>query len=108
MIAQSRKELLDLLMLDDFVARREALEHWEAKWIATLELVHIAPRSGVRELNRQFPGKADLVARSGLTAKMVEALVDDACLATEFLKHEDQAGVHYVLRLRAFLTEGRT
>lgn len=107
MIAESRKELLELLMLDDFVQRREALDRWEARWVATLELVHIAPRSGVRELNRQFPGKADLVARSGLTTKMVEALVDDACLATEFQKHEDQVGVHYVLRLRALLTVGR-
>lgn len=30
------QEILDLIMLDDYVARKQALDAWSRKWIATL------------------------------------------------------------------------
>lgn len=33
---QAAQEILDLIMLDDYVARKQALDDWSRKWIATL------------------------------------------------------------------------
>jgi len=38
---QAAQELLNLIMLDDFVARKQALDNWSRKWIATLHVEHI-------------------------------------------------------------------
>lgn len=38
MTPPAAEELLNVIMLDDFVARRKALDTWTQRWIATMEV----------------------------------------------------------------------
>lgn len=38
MNSQAAKELLDLIMLDDYVARKQALDDWSRRWLATMHV----------------------------------------------------------------------
>lgn len=108
MTPKAAEEMLSLIMLDDFVARRAALDTWTRRWVATFEVSHVADMEGVRMLDRHFPGKAKLAAKSALAAKTVEALVDDECRAVEFDTYDEGDTIrHHTLKLRVLLTEPR-
>lgn len=57
MNSSAAKELLDVIMLDEFVARRKALDAWSRRWIATMhvEFVHDGetPKGELPELYRE-------------------------------------------------------
>lgn len=38
MNVKAAEELVDLIMIDDYVARRKALDTWNRRWIATAEV----------------------------------------------------------------------
>lgn len=38
MTPKAAEELLQVVMYDDFVDRRKALDHWTKRWVATLEV----------------------------------------------------------------------
>lgn len=108
MTPQAANELIDVLMLEDLVERRRALDKWVERWTSTLEIVHTADAAGVAALNREFPGKADLVAKIAICAKMVEGLIEDECNAVTFEKFiGDKSVVQYRVRLRVVTTQPR-
>lgn len=72
------KEISDLIMLDDFVARKHALDNWTRKWIATIMLEHPAPLHQVRAMEK-FHGKEAVasMARVALLERMLTGIVVD-------------------------------
>lgn len=55
MNSSTQKELLDVIMLDEFVARREALLTWAKRWVWTLKC-SAAVDSNTRDNNRMEKG----------------------------------------------------
>lgn len=66
---QALEELVELIMLDDFVQRRKALDTWTSRWIATAHVEHPVP-----------PALAGLAseeaAKTALTFKMVQGMME--------------------------------
>src|SRR3954469_19100685 len=53
---RAAKELLDVIMLDEYVARRKALDDWSRRWIATMhvEALNVHNLSEAREAKKQL------------------------------------------------------
>lgn len=69
---RAAQELLDLIMLDEFVARRKALDDWSRRWVATMHTEFIpGPGASMRD-----PAVAQ-VARQTLLTNILDGLVQD-------------------------------
>lgn len=73
MTPPAAEELLNVIMLDDFVARRKALDTWTRRWIATAEIVHDRHAS-------------QLVAKVNMLQELLEGLLADEMNVVEFGK----------------------
>lgn len=73
MTPPAAEELLNVIMLDDFVDRRKALDVWTRRWIATAEIV----------FDR---GATQLEAKTGMLGELMEGLLTDEVRALEFGK----------------------
>lgn len=73
MTPPAAEELLNVIMLDDFVDRRKALDAWTRRWIATAEIVHSRHAS-------------QLEAKVYMLQELVEGLLTDAVNVLEFGK----------------------
>jgi hypothetical protein len=53
---RAAKELLDVIMLDEFVARRKALDDWSRRWVATMhvEALNVHSLSEARGAKKQL------------------------------------------------------
>jgi len=69
------QEFMDLLMLDDYVARKRAGDDWTRKWIATVMLEHPAPRSQILAMERTYgvPHTMNIV-KAALINRMLEGI----------------------------------
>jgi hypothetical protein len=65
---QAAQELLDLIMLEDFVARRKALDAWTRRWIATARVDFIA--DGQEALKVEAENSRQLIAKHILTGEI--------------------------------------
>lgn len=86
MTPQAATELLDVIMLDDFVARRDALDTWIRRWVATMEVLTDAK-----------------AWRTVLSLKMVQGLMEDEVHAVQW----DANGALKGLRMFVLLQEPR-
>lgn len=69
---RAAKELLDVIMLDEYVARRKALDDWSRRWVATMHTEFIpGPGASMRD-----PAVAQ-VARQTLLTNILDGLVQD-------------------------------
>lgn len=90
---QAAQELLDLIMLDDFVERKKSLDTWSRKWIATMELVQRVDLKRCLDTERTVNGGAhrlENMARAAIIDRMLVGLMDDAVGATKIEKTDDQ------------------
>lgn len=86
MTPQAATELLDVIMLDDFVTRRAALDTWARRWVATMEVLTDAK-----------------AWRTVLSLKMVQGLMADEVHAVQW----DANGALKGLRMFVLLQEPR-
>lgn len=93
MTPPAAEELLSVIMLDDFVARRKALDIWTRRWVATMELKN-----------------AGLSGRHGAKAAMLNevagALLVDVVGCVEFGVDTD-TNLGYMMRMHVLLQKPR-
>lgn len=92
MTPPAAEELLNVIMLDDFVARRKALDVWTRRWVATMEV-----------LNNGTSGPHG--ARAEMLNEVAEGLLVDAVGCVEFGKRVGKMG--YALRMHVLLQKPR-
>lgn len=73
---KAAQELLDMVMIDDLVERRAALDTWSRRWVAQLHVE--MPYDGLRT------PVALSAARALLMRKIFKAIMDDSVNATNF------------------------
>lgn len=88
------QELLDLIMLDDFVARKQALDNWSRKWIATCMVEYPVSLSMVRNLEKNYGLQyATTMAKAAIIGRMLEGIAGDESVKAmrwEVSDNEDQ------------------
>ena len=89
MTGKAAEELVDLIMLDDFVARREALRRWEERWMATmhLETEFMTPLKLLPLVEKQAAIQS---AVKTMTKKMLNGLSDDSQHVTQWYYGDDR------------------
>jgi hypothetical protein len=83
---QAAKELLDLIMLDEFVARREALNLWSRRWIATMYV------EAAVDGNALFGGILDGQATNGILREIFAGLMHDEAHVLNWGNPADENG----------------
>lgn len=77
------KELMGVVMLDDYVARMAALRRWDAKWLVTLDLaVDFNPPLNLMPEEERM--KALRIGVEQMTRSVLHALRDDSQHVTKF------------------------
>lgn len=69
---RAAQELLDLIMLDEFVARRKALDDWSRRWVTTMH-VEFVPEPAVSVRNPEVLR----AARRVLLTNILDGLAQD-------------------------------
>ena len=105
MSPQAAKELLDLIMLDDYVTRKKALNNWSRRWIATLQLDYTLAPSGFAYNDSAYQALEN-VSREVLIVRMVKGLLANAVPALRWTTSED--GSQTRVELHVVLQEPRT
>lgn len=109
MNSRAATELMAIVMLDDFVARRDAMNNWSRRWVATVRLSHPASRDVVRVFEERFGGKADEAARYALTDKLVRGMVEDQSVAAlRWERAEGEKSIVTTVEMNVILQEPRT
>lgn len=100
MTPQAAQELTDLIMLDDYVARRNGLDAWTKRWVAT---VHIVTEYDPRKAKSK--AFIDVVRESSIE-RLVTGLDDEAIPVLHWKVSDVQAALSmHVLRQEPFNEE---
>lgn len=91
MTPPAAEELLNVIMLDDFVDRRKALDTWARRWVATAKIVHSRHSS-------------QLEAKVAMFQELLEGLLTDEVNVVEFGKMPTG---HWAMRLHALRQKPR-
>lgn len=96
MTPPAAEELLNVIMLDDFVARRKALDAWTRRWIATMEVDYVWDGGMSRAI-------ALAIGRRELLKEMARSFAKDEVSALGWV--EDERAL--LLRLHVLLQKPR-
>src|SRR5882762_1830335 len=91
---RAAKEISEIIMLDDFVARKKALDDWSRKWIATCMVEYPVSLSMVRNLEKNYGLQyATTMAKAAIIGRMLEGIAGDESVKAmrwEVSDNEDQ------------------
>jgi hypothetical protein len=104
MTPKAAEELLNIIMLDDFVARREGLDRWSRRWLATMEVTHVQ-QLGL--IPKGYQGDLDAMARAALTEEILRGLLKNELPAMGWATHEGRTTREVVARMHVVLQEPR-
>lgn len=101
MTPQAATELLDVIMLDDLVARRKALDTWTRRWIATMQIFY--------DMDSEFSTHSYYrqVVKNFLRTEMQKGLEKDEVHALSWKTEEREDFTRTILEMFVLLQEPR-
>jgi len=104
---QAAKELLDLIMIDEYVARKKALDNWSRRWIATMQLDYEISATLEHAYGARVSQEFDRIARQTLISKMTHGLLTNDVPALRWSTSLIEGGRSLRVEMHVVLQEPR-
>lgn len=108
MNTEAANELLNIILRDDYVSRREGLNTWTRRWIATMQISHPVNKDMVEAAEQLFPGRIDELAKQALAQRMAVGLVANEVKAVSFVIADGEKIRVTSMEMHIILQEPRT
>ncbi len=92
-------ELIQIIMLDDFVDRRKALDVWVARWVATADVYHPTTSEMEQLFQATWGDRAKMSRRAALAEKLVDAFMRNEIGAVGYYENEQAVGARLMCLL---------
>lgn len=103
----AQKELLDVIMLDDFVVRREALTKWVLRWVGTLKCDVFMPNSKRQAARAEDPAGFDYMEKAALLDKIFEGVLNAPVKVVSMKVEEGVTNTTVTAKIYTILQEPR-